>query len=106
MLSAHSHLWQDVRDIGLGRAKDPEIALHARSNRMCILTGDWGFADIRIFPPELYSGIVILGLPDNAATPQILQVLQILLDRPAIIDHLPGRLAIVERGQVRLRPPL
>jgi predicted nuclease of predicted toxin-antitoxin system len=104
LLESYGHEALDVRDIGLRHAKDMEIAQHARANGHCLISGDWGFSDIRVFPPEQYGGIVVLGVPDGATAPQILNVIRALLDREDIVLKLPGRLAIVEKGRVRLRP--
>jgi predicted nuclease of predicted toxin-antitoxin system len=105
LLASYGHVGIDVRDIGLGRAVDPDIAAHARTGGLCIVTADWGFSDIRVYPPQLYSGIVVLGLPPMATGPVILEVFRVLLDRPDLVALLPGRLAIVEKNRVRLRPP-
>ncbi len=69
------------------------------------MTGDWGFADIRVYRPQDYHGIVLVGVPDRATPAEILGVLQTLLDKPALVALLPGRLAVVERHMIRLRPP-
>lgn len=94
----------DVRDIGLGGARDAAIAAHARQNGLCLVTGDFGFADVRNYPPEEYAGIVVLELPRKATTETILGVLRSLLDVPEVVARLHGRLAVVGRGHVRLRP--
>ena len=104
LLGAYGHLSTDVRDIGMARALDPEIARYAKDNGLCVVTGDWGFADIRAYPPQDYHGIVLVGVPDMATPAEILGVLQTLLDKPALVALLPGRLAIVERHKIRLRP--
>ena len=105
LLASYGHVSTDVRDIGMARAKDPEIAHHARDKKLCLLTGDWGFGDIRIYPPQDYCGIVIVGVPDATGPAEILDVVQTLLDQPVVIAALPGRLAIVEKHKIRLRPP-
>lgn len=87
------------------RAKDREIASHALQNGLCIVTGDFGFSDIRVYPPEKYAGIVVIGLPEHATGPVILRAFQLLLDQSAVVAMLPGRLAIIEKNRVRLRPP-
>src|SRR5437016_5368628 len=104
LLASYGHVAIDVRDIGMRSAEDPEIASYARQNGLCILTGDWGFSDIRMFPPADYAGIVVIGLPAHATGPQLLDVLRVLLERPDLIALLPARLAIVEKSRVRLRP--
>src|SRR5437867_269726 len=104
LLVSYGHVAIDVRDIGMRRAEDSEIANYAKQNGLCILTGDWVFSDVRVYPPQDYAGIVVLGLPARATGSQLLQVLRVLLERPDVISLLPGRLAIVESNRVRLRP--
>jgi predicted nuclease of predicted toxin-antitoxin system len=95
-----------ARDIGLGSAPDDDIAGHARSTGSVLLTRDTDFADIRRYPPDEYSGIVVLRLPDTTVAGEIVLVLQRFLNEPAFVDSLPGRLAIVELERARFRPPL
>ena len=52
LLKTYGHEPVDVRDVGLGGASDEQVAAYARANRMCLLTGDFGFADIRNYPPD------------------------------------------------------
>ena len=94
----------DVRDIGLGSAKDPVIASYAQNHQACLLTGDFGFADIRNYPPETYYGIVVLELPRGATASFILHLLEGILRQPEVLALLPNKLAIVEAGRIRLRP--
>lgn len=67
LLVGYGHVATDVRDIGMGSAKDPVIARCAKENRFCLVTGDWGFADVRVYPPTDYHGIVVVGVPDAAS---------------------------------------
>ena len=64
-LSRHGHEGLDVRDIGLGSADDVAIAQHALTERLGILTGDFGFADIRRYPPDRYHGTIVLVFPNR-----------------------------------------
>ena len=98
------HEAQDVRDIGLGAAPDEEIAAYARTHGMCLLTGDLDFADIRDYPPENYAGLAVFRLPNNANRDIILRLVEAFLRQSDVLGQLPGRLAIVERGRIRLRP--
>ena len=93
----------DVRDIGLGDAKDSDIAAYAQVHQLCLLTGDFDFADIRNYPPHLYPGIVVFTLPQHATVAFILQLVDIFLQQTAVLTRLPGQLAIVEPGRVRMR---
>jgi hypothetical protein len=51
-----------------------------------------------------YHGIVVLELPADADTPMILSLIEGFLRQEAVIRKLPGRLAIVSVGRIRLRP--
>ncbi|HEY3354065.1 MAG TPA: DUF5615 family PIN-like protein [Polyangia bacterium] len=104
LLRRAGHDAVDVRDVGLGPAPDEHIAAYARENARCLVTGDFGFADIRNYPPGEYHGLVVLQLPPNATGPVILALLADLVEQAALLERLPGRLAIVEPGRVRLRP--
>ncbi|MBI4229908.1 MAG: DUF5615 family PIN-like protein [Planctomycetes bacterium] len=104
LLRSLGHLADDVRDIGLGRASDADIAAHARRNGACLVTGDFGFADIRNYPPEKYPGLIVLVPPPEATAGTILDLLQQVVDKPRLLKQFPGRLAIVEPGRVRFRP--
>ena len=53
------HDGMDVRDMGPGMTDDTDIAAYATSHSLCLLTGDFGFADIRNYPPADYNGILV-----------------------------------------------
>jgi predicted nuclease of predicted toxin-antitoxin system len=40
LLASHGHIGIDVRDIGMRRAEDSEIAAYAMQNKLCLVTGD------------------------------------------------------------------
>jgi predicted nuclease of predicted toxin-antitoxin system len=104
-----SNLGHDVqfaRDVGLGTAPDSEIAARAQKTGATIVTRDLDFADVRQYPPERYSGIVVLRLPDDATAPDIVSVAERFLREQRFLSQLSGRLAVVERDRVRFRPPL
>jgi hypothetical protein len=105
-LTVRKHGYQavDVRDIGLGGSPDPAIAAHAQVHQLCLLTRDYDFADIRNYPPDQYAGIVVVELPATAAPVTINHLIADFLQLPTTLSQLPGRLAIVEPGRVRLRP--
>lgn len=94
----------DVRDIGLGAAPDQTIAAYAQEHGLCLLTGDFDFADIRDYPPQDYAGVVVFVLPADANRDSILRLVRAFISEGAILNKLPGRLAIAEPGRVRLRP--
>jgi predicted nuclease of predicted toxin-antitoxin system len=87
-------------------APDEAIAAHARETQAALVSRDTDFADIRRYPPEQYPGIVVLRLPDDAIASEIVNVLERFVSDSRFIEHLSGRLAIVEPNRVRFRPPL
>jgi hypothetical protein len=104
VLIAAGHVVTDVRDIGLGAADDAIIADHAKANGFALITGDFGFADIRNYPPHEYHGLVVFEFPPTATAPFILRLVQMFVDRGDVIAKLSGRLAIVDPWHIRLRP--
>ncbi len=100
----HGHTADDVRDLGMGTALDDRIAAHAKQHSLCLMTGDFGFADVRNYPPGEYAGIVVLVVSPRMTAPTILGMVEALMQRDDILAGLRGRLAIVEPGRVRLRP--
>src|SRR5437899_7228041 len=86
----------DVREIAMGSADDAVIARHARDNAFCLITRDKDFGDIRNYPPADYAGIIVLDLPDETVANDVLKILESFLSRKEWLDHLQGRLAVVE----------
>lgn len=66
LLRMHGHDAVTVLDQGLGGAPDPDLAqVCSRENRV-LVTFDTDFSDIRMYPPDTHSGIVVLRLADQA----------------------------------------
>jgi predicted nuclease of predicted toxin-antitoxin system len=103
LIRSNGHEATDVRDIGLRSALDTTIAQHAQREGWCLLTGDFDFSDIRRYPPADYAGIVVLVIPPMVTSLYITQLLAMFLQQRDVIEQLPGKLAIVEAGRVRLR---
>lgn len=103
LLQRYGHEAFDVRDIGLRGAKDSKIASYAQNESLCLITGDFDFSDIRNYPPREYAGIVVLSIPKNATASTILNLLEGFLQKGEIVSKIPGKLAIVEPGRVRIR---
>jgi hypothetical protein len=104
LLQEKGHEALDVRTVLAPDATDQAIAAYAQAQRLCLLTGDFGFADIRNYPPERYAGIVVLELPQDAPGPLILKLVAAFADEREVLSRLQGRLAIVAFGRIRLRP--
>lgn len=103
LLRRYKHKAVDVRDIGLRGAKDHQIAAHAQSEGLCLMTGDSDFSDIRNYPPGEYAGLVVLKLHRTATASFILNLMESFLRQEDIVTQMPGKLAIVEPGRVRIR---
>ncbi len=103
LLRSYGHEATDVRDIGMRSALDATIAQHAQRDGLCLLTGDFDFSDIRTYPPADYAGIVVLVIPPTVTSLYITQLLGMFLQQRDLVEQLPGKLAIVEAGRVRLR---
>jgi predicted nuclease of predicted toxin-antitoxin system len=103
LLRSYGHEATDVRDIGMRSALDTAIAQHAQREGWCLLTGDFDFSDIRVYPPSEYAGIVVLVIPPTVTSLYITQLLESFLRQTHFVEQLPGKLAIVEAGRVRLR---
>jgi predicted nuclease of predicted toxin-antitoxin system len=103
LIKSYGHEALDVRDLSLRGAKDQQIAAYAQSHQLTLVTGDFDFADIRNYPPKDFAGLVVLRLPRNATAGFILKLMDEFLQQSQVIARLPGRLAIVEPGRVRLR---
>jgi len=103
-IRSRGHDATDVRDIGLGSAADQVIAAYAQAQQLVILSRDFDFGDIRNYPPDQYAGIVVINLPSFATMSMILKLVDGFLQQTQTLNDLPGRLAIVEPGRIRLRP--
>jgi len=103
LLRRYGHEAVDVRNVGLRGAKDPQIASYARSEGLCLVTGDFDFSDVRNYPPGEYPGLVVLKLPKAATASFILNLLESFLQQKDLVVQIPGNLAIVEAGRVRMR---
>lgn len=103
LLVEYGHTGLHVRDVGLGGARDADIAKFARSERLAILTGDFDFADIRNYPPADYFGIAVLVLTPAMVSSDIHALVRGFLEQPEIVDTLVGKLAIIDARRVRIR---
>jgi predicted nuclease of predicted toxin-antitoxin system len=92
-----------VADVGLATAKDEQIADYARGNGLTLVTGDFGFGDIRNYPPHEYPGIIVLGFPNTWEAREIVSLVGAFFADVAIVADIKGKLAIVEQGRVRFR---
>ena len=90
-----------VFDEALAGAEDPRVSDRCQVERRVLFTIDLDFADIRVYPPSEYIGIV--GL--RPATPSRAAVLNLLQSAIPVLaaEWAENRLWIVEPGRVRVR---
>jgi hypothetical protein len=105
LVASHGHNATDVRDIGMGTAPDQQIAAFAQANQLILFTKDQDFGNVLDYPPDQYHGIAVVEPPPRAGRDTVLALVVQLLRQKDVIDQLPGRLAIVQMGRIRLRPP-
>ena len=101
LLKAEGHDAASVLGQELGDASDSILAEHCRAEERALVTPNVGFADIRSYPPERYSGLIVLRLRRHDK-PYILHVFRQLLPRLSA-EPLSSHLWIVEEGRIRIR---
>lgn len=90
-----------VHEEGIGGTSDAVLAEICRSEQRVLLTLDTDFSDIRAYPPERFSGFVILRLR-RQDKPNVLNVIARLV--PFFqTEPIVGRLWIVEEERFRIR---
>jgi predicted nuclease of predicted toxin-antitoxin system len=104
LLRGLGHEVEDVRDVLPGGADDDTVAARAQSQGCALVSRDFDFADIRNYPPQDYSGIVVLELPDDATAALVNTTIETFVRNPDFLNRLPSRLAIVSSWRVRFRP--
>ena len=103
LLRRYGHEAIDVRDIGLRGANDSKVASYAQSKKLCLVTGDFDFSDIRNYPPSQYAGLIVLSIPKDATARFIINLLESFLINEKLVLQIHGKLAIVESGRIRIR---
>ena len=66
LFRTHGHNARTVLEQNLGGAKDPDLAVVCQQEQRAIVTLDTDFSDIRSYPPQKYSGIVVFRLGSQA----------------------------------------
>jgi predicted nuclease of predicted toxin-antitoxin system len=90
-----------VEDQQLVGSNDRDLSEICRSEGRVLVTLDLDFADIRTYPPEGNSGLIVLRLGRQDE----LHVLSVFRKMLKAVDHEPleGRLWIVEENRIRIR---
>jgi predicted nuclease of predicted toxin-antitoxin system len=92
---------EDVRDIGMGSAKDNEIIEYAIKTNRIIITRDTDFGEVLRYPN--HPGAIILRLPFTFTTQEINKRLEEFLSKFRA-DDLRNAIIAVELGRYRRRP--
>ena len=92
---------EDVRDIGMGSAKDREIIEYALRNKRIVVTRDTDFGEVLRYPE--HPGAIILRLPYTFTAEEINRRLRSFL-ASVDIDELRNAIIIVEVEKYRRRP--
>jgi predicted nuclease of predicted toxin-antitoxin system len=90
-----------VLEQNLGGKPDSDIARICQGEERCLITLDRDFADIRTYPPEEYSGLIILRL-NRLDKYYVLNVITKLI-KTLGKEPLKGYLWIVEEDRIRIR---
>lgn len=101
LLATAGHSAVTVPEQQLGGQPDPNIAVVCQSEERAMVTLDLDFADIRVYPPADFAGIIVLRLA-RLDKHHVLDALKRLL--PVLNQEpLAGKLWIVEEMRVRIR---
>jgi predicted nuclease of predicted toxin-antitoxin system len=90
-----------VFDEGLNGHPDSDVADACKAERRALLTLDRDFGNILAYPPDQYSGIIILS-PLRTDKPRVLSLFERLIPLLAT-EPVDGKLWIVEETQIRIR---
>lgn len=101
LLREEGHDARTVSEQHLGGSADSNIASVCQQEERALVTLDTDFADIRLYPPDQFSGIIVLRL-ERQDKPHVLDifthVMQVFSREPV-----KGHLWIVEERQIRIR---
>jgi predicted nuclease of predicted toxin-antitoxin system len=101
LLREEGHEANTVLEEGLGGRADPDIASICQLEDLVLITLDTDFSDIRVYPPEEFSGLIVLRLRQQDKN-HVLELIPRLIPMFAA-EPLAGRLWIVEEERVRIR---
>ncbi|SRR5579885_185672 len=90
-----------VADEKLAGQPDVRVADVCRAEGRAVVTLDLDFADIRVYPPSDYAGIIVLRPSVQTITNIRRLVGQVVALLPT--EPLAGHLWIVDEGQIRIR---
>ena len=101
MLREAGHDALSVIDQRLGGSPDDEIAKVCQQERRIIVTLDTDFANIIAYPPQWYSGIIVIRTEDQSRCAVLKLIPRILTTLDS--EPINGKLWIVELHRIRMR---
>jgi predicted nuclease of predicted toxin-antitoxin system len=90
-----------VHDEALSGAADPQVIAAATADARTLITMDKGLADVRIYPPENYAGIILLR-PNATGRGEVLQFIENQFPQLPEME-LAGRLLVISEAGFRIR---
>ncbi|MDA0747790.1 MAG: DUF5615 family PIN-like protein [bacterium] len=90
-----------VLEQNMGGEKDSAISTICQQEKRSLITLDLNFSDIRTYPPNQFSGIIVLRLK-RQDKPYVLDTISRLIPRLST-ESLESHLWIVEDDQIRIR---
>jgi predicted nuclease of predicted toxin-antitoxin system len=85
----------------LGGSTDAKISAVCKQEERILITLDTDFADIRSYPPDQHSGLIVLRLKRQDKI-HVIQAIKRLVEA-AFPEPVEGRLWIVEENRIRIR---
>jgi predicted nuclease of predicted toxin-antitoxin system len=101
LLRERGYLADSVVEQGMSGWKDATLWHSIQAENRFLVTGDKGFADIRLYPPGSHAGIMLLR-PDQDGIRPILELLEKVLQSYDLAG-LSGTITVVTPRGVRVR---
>ena len=101
LLRESKHDAKTVVEQSLGGKPDSNVASVCKEEARVLLTLDTGFGDIRVYPPQEFSGIVVLALK-HQDKPYVLAAVKRLI-KVFLKESVKETLWIVEDERIRVR---
>lgn len=90
-----------VADQGMGGLKDSLLWETVQAERRFLVTGDKGFADIRVYPPGTHGGVLLLRPDDDGIEPLVKLMRRVV--RGEVLDQLRGTVTVASPRGLRIR---
>lgn len=101
LLQNAGHLVETVAGQRMSGAKDSVLWGAVQAEGRYFITGDKGFADIRIYPPGTHHGVLLLRPNEDGVRPLVDLMRQVL--RGERLDGLRGTVTVATPRRIRIR---